>query len=54
MKTLKLGKTTLLKCLIGLIDVDNGTILIDNELKNNKNDFFNINLKKFGFMPQAI
>jgi hypothetical protein len=44
----------LLKCLIGLIDVDSGDILIDEELKNQKNDFFNLNLKKIGFMPQVI
>ena len=47
------GKTTLLKSLIGLLDIDGGTIYVDDELRNRKPGHIRINLNKLGFMPQV-
>lgn len=45
------GKTTLLKSLIGLTDIDSGTVFVDQEIRSRYNDK-HIDLSKLGFMPQ--
>jgi ABC-type polar amino acid transport system ATPase subunit len=48
------GKTTLIKCLIGLITIDEGKIQVHNDLKpSNSKGNFNLKLKKLGFMSQV-
>ena len=43
------GKSTLLNIIMGIIKVEKGTILIDDENIHNKSIF---NIKKLGFVPQ--
>lgn len=45
------GKTTLLKSLIGLTDISEGSVFVDKELRSKYNES-HINLNKLGFMPQ--
>ena len=47
------GKTTLLKCLIGILSIDNGKINIFGDKTDHKYSSYRINLKELGFMPQV-
>jgi ABC-type multidrug transport system ATPase subunit len=52
-RSINTGKTTLLKCLIGLSSIDSGDIDIFGSNTKHLNTLFNINIKEIGFMPQV-
>jgi ABC-type multidrug transport system ATPase subunit len=48
-----IGKTTLLKCLIGILPIDNGNIVVFGTKTDQNYCSYRMNLSKLGFMPQV-
>ena len=47
------GKTTLLKCLIGILPIDFGNVVIFGDKTDHNFSSYRINLRELGFMPQV-